>query len=79
MDTTVHDEFIPRQALLYRRPVAALTEEVRVLDYYGGMTAALKGPIKLQPVAKNRSVKVMIDGYCTWQPTRLLGTPFGCA
>ena len=53
-------------------PVATLPEAASVLDSYGGATAALKQVVELQPCANNRSVRVMVDGYCNWQETRLL-------
>lgn len=79
LDTTAHDELIPRQAPLCPKPVAALTEAARVLDSYVGATAAPKQVVELQPWVENRSVKVMIDGERTWQSQRLLEARFGCA
>ena len=49
--------------------MAALTEVARVLNYFGGVTAALKQDVESQTWADNRSVEVMIDGYSTWHAT----------
>ena len=55
-----------------------LTEEARVLDYYGGVTAALKRATRCQTLADtaNRSVGEVIDGYGSWRATRLLEADF---
>ena len=47
MNTDVRDEPISRKAPLCTRPVTALTEEAEVLDYYDGVTAALKRATEL--------------------------------
>ncbi len=57
---------------------AVLTGKTTILDSYGGVTAALKRAIELEPLAQDRSFRVAIDGYSTWQATRLLGTHFEC-
>lgn len=73
------DEPDPRQAPLCLRPVATLTAKARALDSYGGVTAELKRAIEVQPAVEDGSSQVMIDGYCTWWATRLLGVLFGRA
>ena len=78
VNTNVRDEPIPRNAPLCTRPVAALTEEVWVLDYYGGVAAALKRAIRCQTLADTayRSVGEVIDCYCSRRTTRLLEADF---
>ena len=75
VDTTVHDEPIPRKAPLCPKLVAALTGKARVLDYYGGVTAALKRAIRRQPLAEadNRSVGMPIGVSATMESTSSLG------
>ena len=50
---------------------AVLTGDTGLLDSYGGVTAALKRAIELEPLAQDRSFRVVIDGYSTWQSPRL--------
>ena len=57
---------------------AVLTGDTGLLNSYGGVTAALKRAIELEPLAQDRSFRVAIDGCSTWQATRLLGTHFEC-
>ena len=54
---------------------AVLTGRTTILDSYGDVTAALKRAIELEPLA-DRSFRVVIDGYSTWQSTRLWRGPF---
>ena len=55
---------------------AVLTGNKILLDSYGGVTAALKRAIELEPLAQDRSFRVAIEGYCTWRATRLLEVDF---
>ena len=56
---------------------AVLTGDTGLLDSYGGVTGALKRAIELEPLAQNRSRRIVIDGYSACRSTRLLGTRFG--
>ena len=49
------------------------------LNSYGGLTAALKRAVELQPAAEGRSFQVVIDGESTWQSQRLMEARFGSA
>ena len=55
---------------------ALLTGDTIVLDSYGGVTAALKRAIELQPLAEDRACGIAIDGYGTWRSERLLEADF---
>ncbi len=50
-----------------------------LLNSYGGVTAALKRAVELQPAAEGRSFQVVIDGERTWQSQRLMEARFGSA
>ena len=50
---------------------AVLKGDKATLDAYGGVTPALKRAIELQPAAEGRAPGIVIDGYTTWQSTRL--------
>ena len=54
-----------------------ITGNKTLLDSYGGVTAALKRAIELQPLAEDRPFRVVIDSYSTWQSTRLWGSILG--
>ena len=56
--------------------MAALTEAVRALNSYGGVTAALKPAVELRPAAEGRSFQVVIDGERTGQSQRLMEARF---
>ena len=56
-----------------------MTGEPALLNSYGGVTAALKRAVKLQPAAEGRSFQVVIDGKRTWQSQRLTEARFDCA
>ena len=77
VDATVHNQPNSRKAPLCTRLVAALTGDTAVLDTYGGVTAALKRAVELQPAAEGRSFQVVIEGEHTWQSQRLLEARFG--
>ena len=77
VDANVHNEHNPRKAPLCTGPVAALTGDTAVLDTYGGVTAALKQAVELQPAAGGRFFQVVIDGERTGQSQRLMETRFG--
>ena len=53
-----------------------LTRDEGRLDSSGGVTAALKQVIEMQPWAEDRSVGVVIDGDSTWRATRWLEADF---
>ena len=64
----------------YRRiKRAVLTGDTALLNSYGGVTAAPKRAIELQPLLEDRSVKLVIDDYRAWRARRFLGTRFGRA
>ncbi len=48
-----------------------------LLHSYGGVTAALKRAVELQPAAERRSFQVVIDGERTWQSQGLMEARFG--
>ncbi len=56
---------------------AGLTGNKILLDSYGGVTPAVKRAIELEPLAQDRSFRVAIEGYSTWQATRLPEVDFG--
>ena len=51
-------------------------EKARVLDSYGGVTAALKRAFTLQHTVKDRSVQVVIEGDSNGRATCLLEADF---
>ena len=50
---------------------AILNGNVRVLEEYGGLQAALKRSIALKKVARKRSKKTILEGFATWRSARL--------
>ena len=50
-----------------------------LLNSYGGLTAALKRAVELQPAAEDSSFQVVIDGERSWQSQRLMEARFGSA
>ena len=48
-----------------------------LLYSYGGVTAALKRAVELQPAAEGRSFQVVIDGESAGQSHRLVEARFG--
>ncbi len=55
---------------------AILTGNVRVLEQYGGLQAALKRSIELKKLARKRSHKTIIEGFSTWWSRRVAGGRF---
>ena len=55
---------------------AVLSGDKATLDGYGGVTPALKRAIELQEATQDRSFRLGIDGYSTWQTKRLLEADF---
>ena len=55
---------------------AVLTGSLRVLEEYGGLQAALKRAVELEQVARKRSPKTIIEGFATWESTRIAGGEF---
>ena len=49
---------------------AILTGNVRVLEEYRGVHAALNRTVELEQLARKRSHKTMIEGFATWRSTR---------
>ncbi len=81
-----------RRYLAFKLPIAfeaARTVFVRVdpghstdqvlLNFYGGVTAALKRVVELQPAAEGRSFQVVIGGERTWHSQMLREARFGSA
>ena len=61
----------------YRRIRRALPKgDTTLLNFYGGVTAALKQVIELQPAAESRSFQVLIDGERTRQSQGVNGGSF---
>ena len=50
-----------------------------LLNAYGGVTAAQKRAVEMQPAAEGRSFQGVIDGERTGQSQRLMEARFGCA
>ena len=50
-----------------------------LVNSFGGVTAALKRAVELQPAAEGRSFQVVIDGERTRQSQGLMEGRFGCA
>ena len=53
-----------------------LSTDQGVLNSYGGVTAALKRAVELQPAAEGRSFQVVIGGERTGQSQRLMEADF---
>ena len=64
----------------YRRVRHAVpTVDPALLNSHGGVTAALKRVVELQPAAEGRSFQVVIDGERTWQSQGPMEARFGRA
>ncbi len=71
------DSSLDRECRRIKRAVP--TWNSALFNSYGGVTAALKRAVKLQPAAEGRSFQVVIDGKHTWQSQRLTEARFDCA
>ena len=55
---------------------AILTGNIPVLEEYCGVQAALKRAVELEQPARKCSHKPMIEGFATWEATRIAGGGF---